>query len=126
MPKKPFETVPDKDLQRVIEIADSALRLRRKGLTDGRQLESAIGAMFLGLLFGYRVLEIMHNYRTRRRYCELLGISSFRDICPSVGSESDRHHVYRIAKSVKNFWRAIAGENKELPRELLEKKNALE
>ena len=126
MPRQPFETIQHKDFQRVIEIADTALRTRRTGITDGRQLESAIGAMFLGLLFGYRVLEIMHNYRTRRRYCELLGITSFRDICPAVGPESDRHHVDRIAKSVKNFWRAVAGENKELPRELLEKKNALE
>ena len=113
-------------LPKLLETVEAALLKRRPGLTDGRQLEAAIGALFFGQIFGYRVLDIMHSDRTRRQYCELLGIESFRDVCPEATAESDRHYVYRFAKRSRNFWHAIAGKNAELSREVLSRKHIVE
>ncbi len=117
MDTKPFAHTKEQAerLPKILKTVEDALRDRSRKYTDARQLESAIGALFVGQLFGYRVLDIMHADATRRQYCDLLGIKSFRDLCPETGPESDRHTVYRWAKNVKNFWRAVVGKNSELP-----------
>ena len=112
-------------LGEILSIADRAIR-RRPGVSkDLREIEAAIGALFVGQLFGWRVLEITHSYRTRLKYCKILGIDSFRDHCPVEGPETDRHKLLRAAKKVKNFWAAVRGENREIPHDLVLRKSEI-
>jgi hypothetical protein len=39
----------------------------------GTTLESALGALIMGQYFGWRVLKILHNPLTYRRYEKILG-----------------------------------------------------
>ena len=68
------------------------------------ELESAIGALVMGQLFGYRVLELVHSFYTRKKYCEILGIKSLRDFCPAHGPYSDRHYLYRATSRVTDWY----------------------
>ncbi len=124
---KPFAHTREqaKRLHKILQTVEDALRDSHRSETDARQLESAIGALFLGQLFGYQVLDIIHSDATRRKYCELLDIIWFRELCPETGPESDRHFVYQETKHVKNFWRAIAGKNDEIPPEILKQKHII-
>lgn len=76
---------------------------------DGRgafgEIESAIGALIMGQMFGYRVLELVHSGATRKKYCKLLGVESFRDVCPATGVYSQRHHLFRAMGAVSDWWR---------------------
>ena len=113
------------ELGKILGIADQAIR-RRPGVSkDLREIEAAVGALFVGQLFGWRVLEIAHSFRTRRKYCQILGIESFRKVCPDEGSETDRHKLLRAAKKVNNFWAAVRGENREIPHDLVLRKAEL-
>ncbi len=67
MAGRPFNLSQD-ELDRVVALADRAIR-RRPGVTrDLREIQAAVGALFTGLLFGYRVLDIVHSGRTRAKY----------------------------------------------------------
>ena len=69
------------------------------------EIESAIGALLVGQMFGYRVLELVHSGATRNKYCKLLGISSFREVCPATGVYSNRHYLFRAMAKVTDWWR---------------------
>ena len=69
------------------------------------EIESAIGALVMGQMFGYRVLELVHSGTTRGKYCKLLGIESFRRVCPPTGVYSQRHYLFRAMAKVTDWWR---------------------
>lgn len=77
------------------------------------EVESAIGALLVGQMFGYRVLELTHAGVTRRKYCRLLGIKSFRDVCPETAVYTQRHFLFRVMGSMSDWWRG----REALPRE---------
>ena len=79
--------------------------LRGDGHGAFGEIESAIGALIMGQMFGFRVLELVHSAATRRKYCKLLGIESFRDVCPATGVYSQRHHLFRAMGAVSDWWR---------------------
>jgi hypothetical protein len=79
--------------------------MRKDGHGAFGEIESAIGALIMGQMFGYRVLELVHSGATRRKYCKLLGIDSFRDVCPATGVYSQRHHLFRAMGMVSDWWR---------------------
>lgn len=90
------------ELLRVVESAISRYR------GDGHVLESAIGALFLGLRVGWRPLHLMHRHNTISRYQEVLGLS-FRDVLPEVGPMAEKMLGWRIAKRAANFWDVVRG-----------------
>jgi hypothetical protein len=75
------------------------------------ELESAIGMLYLGGLFGWKVLVLIHNKRTIRKYEEILGIN-IREYFPEEGPLAEKSLGYTAAKKLGGFWKAVSGEVK--------------
>ncbi len=75
---------------------------------NGRELESAVGALYLGKVYGWKVLRVMHSSVSYRKYQAILGID-FKDWCPSTTSLTERHRGYQLALKAKNFWDLMRG-----------------
>lgn len=75
---------------------------------DVRILESAIGALYLGLKVGWKPLLLVHSRATFARYEKILGLN-FRKVMPAVGPLADRSLGWRLAKGLTNFWEAVRG-----------------
>lgn len=77
---------------------------------DFRVLESAIGAYFLGQSFGWKTLYMVHGHRTLKRYSDILGFTTleeFRGTMYFEGPHTKRMYVFRVIKSVTDFWKVI-------------------
>ena len=90
------------DLQKVI---DQAVRSYRG---DFAVLESAIGALHVGLKIGWRPLRLIHSYRTFTRYQQVLGLD-FHDVLPEVGPLADKSFAWLLARHAENFWDVVRG-----------------
>jgi hypothetical protein len=87
---------------------------------DFRVLESAIGAYFLGQSFGWKTLYMVHGYRTVKRYALILGFNTledFRNSMPFEGPHTGRMYVFRIVKTVTDFWKVVTNRESVLTRE---------
>lgn len=110
--KEKFPTPPVVEIHhsdRAVElvgIVNDALN-RFSGTAD--ELETAIGMLMLGDYFGWKVLVLLHNKRTIRKYEEILGIS-IRDHFPEEGPIALRSLGYEIAKNLGNFWKVVSGD----------------
>ena len=83
------------------------------------ELESAIGMMVLGRLLGWKVLVLLHNKRTIRKYEEILGIS-VREAFPEEGPLASKSVAYEWVTKAGQFWKGVSGEYKvENRRELI-------
>jgi hypothetical protein len=65
--------------------------------------------LMLGDYVGWKVLVVIHNKRTIRKYEEILGIS-VRDFFPEEGPVAQRSLGYRIATEIGNFWKVVSGD----------------
>jgi len=75
-------------------------------------LESALGALIIGQYFGWRVLKLLHNPATYRRYEKILGVS-FKDVCPEITEIGKKKSVgYAITQKLGSFWAVIMGKKK--------------
>ena len=74
-------------------------------------LESAIGAFIVGRRFGWKVLYLVHDKKTIRKYEDILGVR-FRDELDPEGDQSHRSLAFRLQEKVSNFWKAVSGELK--------------
>jgi hypothetical protein len=74
-------------------------------------LESAIGAYVAGRKLGWKVLYLVHDKRTIRKYEEILGIR-FRDELPADGDLASKSLAWVMASKLSNFWKAVSGELK--------------
>lgn len=88
------------------KIVDAAIQ---KYHGRGTTLESAIGALYVGHAYGWRVMFLMHNRTTIRGYEKTLGIS-FQEALPEETALSKRSPAFRAIKHVGNFWKAAKGE----------------
>lgn len=86
-----------------------AIALRFRGQFD--QLESALGMLLLGRLFGWKVLALIHNKRTIRSYEQVLGIS-IRDEFPEEGPLAFKSLSFSTVKELGEFWKAVSGDLK--------------
>ena len=75
------------------------------------ELESAIGMLFLGYTFGWRVLYMVHSIRTVRKYEGILGIVA-KDAFPETTPHSERSRAFNVLGTVSNFWKAVKGEKR--------------
>jgi hypothetical protein len=91
---------------RLVRIVNEAAT-RFKGQID--ELEGAIGVLFVGHLYGRRVITLIHNKRTLRKYEEILGLT-FKDEFDDVGPLADKSLGYVAAEKLQAFWKAVAGE----------------
>jgi len=106
--KQPIPPLSYEDAQQYIEIINKASE-NFKGQID--ELENAIGMLMTGRLFGWKVLVIIHNKRTIRKYEEILGIN-IREMYLPEGPLAYRSIGYKIARTVSNFWKAVSGDIK--------------
>ena len=74
-------------------------------------LAAALGMLRMGDYWGWRVLVLIHNKRTIRKYEDILNIK-VRDFFLAEGSQSSRSVGYKIAKKIGNFWKAVSGDIK--------------
>lgn len=72
-------------------------------------LQKAIGMLMTGDLFGWKVLILVHNKRTVRKYEEILGID-VKEFFPEEGPYAHRSVGYTIATKIGNFWKAVSGD----------------
>ena len=89
---------------------------RFHGMFD--DLEAALGMLRIGHHIGWRVLVLIHNKRTIRKYEEILGIN-VREFFPAEGPSSERSIGYSLAKKLGNFWKAVSGAIKIEDRRLI-------
>lgn len=80
-----------------------------RGMLD--DLEAALGMLRMGDYMGWRVLVLIHNKRTIRKYEEILNIK-LRDFFPAEASQTHRSVGYSIAQKIGNFWKAVSGDIK--------------
>ena len=106
-PTPPVQKIhPPERAEQLVQIANDALN-RFSGMAD--ELEKALGMLMLGDYMGWRVLVIIHNKRTIRKYEEILGIS-VREFFPEEGPVAMRSLGYSIATELGNFWKVVSGD----------------
>lgn len=92
----------------------------------GTTLESALGALIMGQYFGWRVLKILHNPMTYRRYEKILGLK-FQDVCPEETQYSEAKSVgYAITKKLGSFWAVVMGKRKVADKGLIDNQAEVE
>lgn len=78
---------------------------------NSSELEGALGMLFVGRRYGWRVVMLIHDRRTVRKYQKILGID-VREQFPAVGDRADKSLGFQAVKKVSNFWKAVRGEIK--------------
>lgn len=73
---------------------------------DSRVLESAIGALVVGRLTGWKPLALIHTHTTFRKYEHLLGVT-FSEVLPEVGPLAHKSLAWQVAQSVGRFWDVV-------------------
>ncbi len=78
----------------------------------GLILESALGALVVGQVFGWRVLRLLHTPATYRRYEKTLGIE-FKNVCPEITEQGKQKSVgYAVTEKLGSFWAVVMGKRK--------------
>ena len=73
-------------------------------------LESAIGMVMLGRLYGWRVMLLVHSPSTIRKYLKILGLRSLKDVLPEIGVLAHRSRAWRLVEGTRDFWKAVRGQ----------------
>lgn len=97
--KETREWMRDEDFERVCKAWEDYAG-------DVTVFESAVGALFVGRLIGYEGLQMLHSWRTLRKYEGILGIT-FKDTFPGRTKDSRRLNGIRRADTFKAFWKAL-------------------
>ncbi|NOR19947.1 MAG: hypothetical protein GQ538_07660 [Xanthomonadales bacterium] len=93
--------------KQALATVDSAILKFKRGQVT--QLESALGTLLVGRQFGWKVLYLVHDKKTLRRYEEILGVE-FRAVLAEEGPLAERSLALRLARKAGNFWKAVKGE----------------
>ena len=101
-------------LQKIVEDAS------RKYNGQFDELENALGMLMLGRLVGWKLLVLIHNKRSIRKYEEILGGIDIREMFPEEGPLIDKSPAYAVIKKLGNFWKAVSGDEKVENRRVLE------
>lgn len=76
---------------------------------DFTTLENAIGAFLLGQKVGWKVLYLVHDRRTIKKFEKILKVD-FREILPEEGPWARKSYAWEAMKTISNFWKAVKGE----------------
>ena len=118
-PPRPIPLVDVNDAHALVKRLDETIA-RFHGQID--ELESAVGMFMIGRLIGWKLLFIIHNKRTIRKYEEILGIN-VREEFQEEGPFADKSVALNLIKKLGGFWKAVSGEHKD--EELKEKRREL-
>ena len=107
--KRPRPQVPplsDEDTQVLLKwIEDSVYEFRG----SFEELESAVGMLMLGRFFGWKILVLIHNKRTIRKYEQILDIDIRKEF-PEEGPFAAKSVGLNVTKKMQAFWKAVSGE----------------
>ncbi len=92
-------------LQKIVERASTNFT----GVFD--ELESALGMLMLGRLFGWRVLVLIHSKSTLRKYEKILDIN-VREFFEPEGPLSHKSASYVFLQKLGSFWKGVSGDLK--------------
>lgn len=108
-PPRPIPLVDVNDAHALVMRLDETIA-RFQG--DFAELEAAIGMYMAGRLIGWKVLVLIHNKRTIRKYEEILGIN-VREEFPEEGPFADKSIALNVVKKLGSYWKAVSGELKD-------------
>lgn len=104
-----------KMIPRSLERENDLIRVERDAIANfsGQldDLAASLGMLRMGDYWGWRVLVLIHNKRTIRKYENILDIK-VREFFPPEGSQSFRSVGYKLAIALGNFWKAVSGDLK--------------
>lgn len=109
--EKNLEKMPERSMAREMELIGIERRAVANFTGDLGDLTAALGFLKMGEYFGWRVLVLIHNKRTIRKYEEILDIE-IRSFFPEEGPIAERSIGYLFAKRVGQFWKAVSGDVK--------------
>jgi len=105
-PRPKVDPLTDEQAQALLKcVEDSAYEF----VGPFEELESALGMLFLGRLVGWKVLVLIHNKRTIRKYEEILGIN-IREAFEPEGPFSYKSVGYEVVQKLQKFWKGVSGE----------------
>lgn len=108
------------------ETEQSILQHMKEFRGVGTTLESALGALVVGQFFGWRVLKILHNPATYRKYEKVLGIE-FKTVCPEITEFGQKKSVgYAITEKLGSFWAVVMGKRKVADKGLIDTQTEVE
>jgi hypothetical protein len=95
-------------MEQMAEVIKNASRQYKGDLTV---LESAIGLLFMCVMFGRRPMLIIHSASTIRKYEAILGarLTEFDFIQETTGM-SDRANGFALAMRAAKFWNVVRGQ----------------
>lgn len=78
---------------------------------DGQfdDLEAALGMYTMGHLFGWRLLVLIHNKRTLKKYEEILGIK-VREVFAEDGPLTEKSQGLKFIDALGQFWKGVSGD----------------
>jgi hypothetical protein len=75
---------------------------------DAGVLFSVVGVVFVGRVYGWKVIRLFISQSTYAKYQKALGLE-FKSIMPAETDFSDRALAYKAIKRLKEFWSIIKG-----------------
>lgn len=109
-PPRQAPTVKPHEAQELVTRLDH-IAVNFEGQFD--DLEAAVGMYMLGRLVGWKVIVLIHNKRTIRKYEEILGGINIREEFQDVTEFSNKSFAYEIVTKLGNFWKGVNGEIKD-------------
>ena len=108
MPKRRVQIppLPDAEAGELLKRVDD---ICRDFVGQFDELEAALGMLLLGRLVGWKVLALIHNKRTIRKYEEFLGIN-IREYFPEEGPLTHKSQAYMLVKRMGQYWKAVSGD----------------
>ncbi|HVS25781.1 MAG TPA: hypothetical protein VHE58_00465 [Burkholderiales bacterium] len=99
-------TPEEKDYISLGKLADKAIKDFHG---QANELESAIGMLFVGRKMGWKIMLLVHDKRTIKKYEDILGGIDVRKEFPPLGPLHTKSLAWKLMKGVTNFWKAVTG-----------------
>ncbi len=92
--------------KQIIEVSLEAVDRFKGNVTE---LEAAIGALVVGKRVGWKVLYLIHDKKTLKKYEGHLGLN-LREVLPEVGPKASKSLAWMGLMKITDFWKAVKGE----------------
>ena len=119
MPSNPYyEKNIKRTVERSVERSAQLERIEREAIANFHgnfsELVSALGMLRMGDHVGWRVLYLIHNKRTIKKYERILDID-VKSFFPEIGPSAERSRGYMLVQKLSNFWKVVNGVTISLP-----------
>lgn len=94
-------------------------KLSEEYVGDLGVLESAVGAVLIAQLYGWKVLRMCHGSNAYAKYERMLGIK-FKDECPETTKLSRKSLGLWAAERINDFWAVVKGAQPGRSKEIVE------